>query len=175
MRPLKKFLVAPLLLVVLVPAVSVIPSQVIGGSRQNVHGTIRGHQRTRAAMTIWERIRDPKGWWQSRLVRSREPGRNRRVRSSGSGIQPFTEGAITNPVFFTVPTFGSAGRSARNTEIGDFNGDGKLDLLISNECLSDADCTQGTVGPSGKWRRHLSTRFGFQYSSGLGVSSDWRF
>ena len=145
MRPLKKFLVAPVLLVVLVPAVSVIPSQVIGGSRLNVHGTTRGHQRTRAAMTIWERIRDPKGWWQSRLVRSHEPGRNRRVRSSGSGMQPFTEGAITNPVFFTAPTFGSAGRSARNTEIGDFNGEGKLDLLISNECLSDADCTQGTV------------------------------
>jgi hypothetical protein len=66
-RPLKKFLVAPVLLVVLVPAVSVIASQVIGGSRQNVHGTIRGHQPTRAAMTIWERIRDPKGWWQRRL------------------------------------------------------------------------------------------------------------
>src|SRR5258708_23914533 len=145
MRPLKKFLVAPVLLVVLVPVVSVIPSQVIAGSRQNVHGAIRGHHRTRAAMTIWERMRDPKGWWQSRVVRSHEPGRNPRVRSSGSGMQPLAEGAITNPVFFTAPTFGSAGRSARNTEIGDFNGDGKLDLLISNECLSDADCTQGTV------------------------------
>ena len=145
MRPLKKFLVAPVLLVVLVPIVSVIPSQVIVGSSQNVHGTIHGHQRTRRAMTIWERMRDPKGWWRSRLVRSYQPRGNPQGRSPSAGVQPSAGEAITNPVFFTAPTFGSAGRSARNTEIGDFNGDGKLDLLISNECLSDADCTQGTA------------------------------
>ena len=68
-----------------------------------------------------------------------------RVRSSGSGVQPFAEAAITNPIFFIPPTYGSGGRFARNTEIGDFNGDGKSDLLISNECVSDADCTQGSV------------------------------
>ena len=134
MRPRKKFLVAPVLLVVLVPVVSVIPSQVIVGSPQNVHGTIHGLQRTRRAMTIWERMRDPRGWWRSRLVRSYQPSGNPQGRYPGAGVQPSAGGAIMNPVFFTAPTFGSAGRSARNTEIGDFNGDGKLDLLISNEC-----------------------------------------
>ena len=103
MRPLKKSLVVPVLVIVLVPVVSVIPSQVVAGSRQNMHGTIRGHQRTRPAMTIWERMRDPKGWWQSRLVRSHEPGRNPRVRSSGSGVQPFAESQLprqaTQPFF----------------------------------------------------------------------------
>lgn len=140
MKPLKMFLVACVLLVV-----SVVPSQAVASTRWNAHGKIQGYQRTRPPVTIWERMRDPRGWWQSRLVRADQPGGNRRFRSSGSRVQPFAEAAIANPIFFISPTYGSGGKFARNTEIGDFNGDGKSDLLISNECLSDADCTQGTV------------------------------
>lgn len=68
-----------------------------------------------------------------------------RLRSSASGVSPFAGGAITNPIFFIPPSFGSGGRLARNIEVGDLNGDGKPDLLVSNECVSDADCTQSTI------------------------------
>jgi FG-GAP-like repeat len=138
--PLKMFLAACVLLVV-----SVVPSQAVAGSRRNVRGTTRGHQGTRPPVTIWERMRDPRGWWQSRFDRSNQPGANPRVRPPGSEVQPFVDGTITNPVFFLPPTYGSGGKFARNTEIGDFNGDGKPDLLISNQCVSDTDCTQGTI------------------------------
>jgi hypothetical protein len=136
---------ACVVLVVSVLVVAVMPSQVVAGARPNAHRTIKGNRRTRPPMTIWDRMRDPRGWWQSRLVRLDQQGGNSRVRSSTSGTQLFAEGAITNPIFLMPPTYGSGGRFARNSEIGDFNGDGKPDLLISNECVSDADCTQGTV------------------------------
>ena len=140
MTPPKIFLAACVVLVV-----SVVPSQAVAGSRRNVRGTTRGHQGSHPPVTIWERMRDPRGWWQSRLNRSAHPQANSQFRSSGSDVQPLVDGTITNPVFFVPPTYGSGGRSARNVQIGDFNGDGKPDLLISNECVSDADCTQGTV------------------------------
>ena len=103
MRPRKKFLVAPVLLVVLVPVVSVIPSQVVVGSRRNVRGTIQGHQGSHRPMTIWERMRDPRGWWRSRLLdRSAHPQANSRFRSSWRRTCSPSRGAITNPVFSSL-------------------------------------------------------------------------
>jgi hypothetical protein len=67
------------------------------------------------------------------------------LRSFSSGAQPLSGGSITNPIFFIPPTFGSGGKGARNIEIGDFNGDGRPDLVVSNQCVSDSDCSQGTV------------------------------
>jgi hypothetical protein len=47
--------------------------------------------------------------------------------------------------FFHSANFPFGGKFAGSVEIGDFNGDGKPDLLILNQCVSDSDCTQGTV------------------------------
>src|ERR1700694_693990 len=141
MKLLKMFLVTSLFL-----SVPVMPSQVISVTRQNqnVNATMRRSQPGYQPRTIWERMRDPKGWWQGRLVRSNPQAESQR-RSSASGVHTFADGAITNPIFFIPPTYGSGGKLARNIEAGDFNGDGKADLLVSNECVSDADCSQGTV------------------------------
>lgn len=142
MKPVKMFVVGCVLLVMSAPVVSGTPSHAVAGTRRDVH---RGHQSDRPPRTIWERMRDPRGWWQSRLAKSDQRGGNPLVRFSGSEVQPFSTAAISNPIFFTSPTYSSGGKSARKTEVGDFNGDGKPDLLISNECVSDADCTQGTI------------------------------
>jgi FG-GAP-like repeat len=143
-KPLRTFLVAGVLLgsVLMVPAV---PWQRAAGAGHELYAAVRGHQRTRPPATIWERMSDPRGWWQSRLLKPQQPAGNPQVRASVSA-HPFDGGAITNPVFFVPPTYDSGGKFARNPAIGDFNGDGKPDLLISNQCVSDADCTQGTVG-----------------------------
>jgi hypothetical protein len=145
-KPLKMIPEARILFVLAVLVASVIPSQAVAATRQAVHGQTvsargAGHKRSRSPVTIWERMQNPKGWWQSRLAKPAQPGGNARV----SSTQPFAEAAIANPIFPIPPTYGSGGRFARNTEIGDFNGDGKPDLLISNQCVSDTDCTQGTL------------------------------
>jgi hypothetical protein len=142
MKLLKMFSVPCLLL-----ATSIVPWRMVAVARPNQNGgaTTRRVQPAHRPRTIWERMQDPRGWWQSRLDRSDQKGGNPQLRPSASGEQPFAEATITNPVFFIPPTYGSGGRFARNIEVGDFNGDGKPDLLISNECVSDADCTQSTV------------------------------
>ena len=134
-----------LLVLVLVAPVVQSRAAAIARPNKNVPGMTPGRQGTHRPRTIWERMRDPKGWWQGRLVKSTPQGGRPRLRSSASGVSPFAGGAITNPIFFIPPSFGSGGRLARNIEVGDLNGDGKPDLLVSNECVSDADCTQSTI------------------------------
>jgi FG-GAP-like repeat len=49
--------------------------------------------------------------------------------------------------FQNVQTFGSGGYQADSVAVGDVNGDGKLDVLVANQCLRVvSDCTQGVVG-----------------------------
>jgi hypothetical protein len=142
MTQTKTFVVGYVFLVILPLVLSANPPHAVASTHREVH---RGNQRERPPRTIWERMQDPRGWWQSRLAKPYRPGGNPRIPISGSAVQPFSTSGISNPIFQTPPTYGSGGKSARNTEVGDFNGDGKPDLLISNECVSDADCTQGTV------------------------------
>ena len=124
----------------LLPA-PVLPSQrpAIEGQHKSLKAISRNYQLSHAPRTVWERMQDPRGWWQNRLVKPNLPVQKRFV----SGAQSFGEAAITNPIFFIPPTFSSGGRLAHDIEVGDFNGDGKPDLLVSNDCVSDADCSQG--------------------------------
>ena len=134
------FLVGPLLVVPMMQSQAVAVTR-----RPAAHEMSRGYQRAHQPRTIWERMRDPRGAWQGRLAKSNQQGGSPRLHPSASGVRPFVAEAIANPIFFIPPTYSSGGRSARNIEIGDFNGDGEADLLVSNQCVSDADCTQSTV------------------------------
>jgi len=49
-----------------------------------------------------------------------------------------------NPIFFNPETYLSGGVYAFSVAVGDFNGDGKEDLAVANEC-QDSDCSGGVV------------------------------
>lgn len=49
-----------------------------------------------------------------------------------------------NPIFFNPPTYPSGGVYAFSVAVGDFNGDGKADLAVANEC-PDSNCNAGAV------------------------------
>jgi hypothetical protein len=50
----------------------------------------------------------------------------------------------SNPIFFNPATYLSGGVYAFSVSVGDFNGDGKADLAVANEC-PDSNCNSGTV------------------------------
>ena len=64
----------------------------------------------------------------------------RRVTPAASSLS-----AIVNPIFSIPPAYGSGGAGARTVVLEDFNGDGKLDLAVTNHC-ADSSCTTGAVG-----------------------------
>lgn len=122
-------------------------SQLQAGEGVRLRQVMRAGARARSnrpPITIWERMADPKGWWQSRLARVNPRGRNLAPRLSPEAVAR-TGTPIANPIFFIPQNFDSGGRFAGNVESGDFNRDGKADLLVSNECVSDTDCSHGTV------------------------------
>ena len=49
-----------------------------------------------------------------------------------------------NPIFFNPRTYPSGGVYALSVAVGDFNGDGKADLVVANEC-PDSNCNAGAV------------------------------
>ncbi len=113
-------------------------------SRQNAGGFAR-QRAAHPPRTIWERMGAPRGW-QRGLSRAHTVAADARIQSgTGALPHPFDSGAIANPIFFVPPTFNTGGAQARNVAIGDFSGDGKNDLLVTNQCLSSTDCTQGSV------------------------------
>lgn len=105
--------------------------------------------------TIWERMRNPREAY-NRL--SQDPYRfnpdrfnsdrfnsGLRARASVASARASVS-TITDPVFFLPPTYSPGAFFAFDVVTGDFNGDGKPDLAVSNRCVSRDDCTQGSVG-----------------------------
>jgi hypothetical protein len=48
--------------------------------------------------------------------------------------------------FLPPASYTSGGADAYSVAVGDVNGDGKLDLLVANQCASVSNCTNGVVG-----------------------------
>jgi len=65
---------------------------------------------------------------------------DRRVHSTG--LSPYV--ANNNPIFFNPETYSSGGVYAFSVAVGDFNGDGKADLAVANEC-PNGNCDAGAV------------------------------
>jgi|HubBroStandDraft_6_1064221.scaffolds.fasta_scaffold00550_30 hypothetical protein len=53
---------------------------------------------------------------------------------------------IGNGSFQSAVAYDSGGYSASAIAVGDVNGDGKLDLIVANECGAGTSCTTGSVG-----------------------------
>ena len=51
-----------------------------------------------------------------------------------------------NPIFLTAPTYASGGYFAQSVAVADVNGDGKFDLLVTNQCSDSACLNHGFVG-----------------------------
>src|SRR5437660_8829508 len=48
---------------------------------------------------------------------------------------------------FTAPAvYNSGGNGAERVAVADVNGDGKLDLIVTNECANSRSCVSGSVG-----------------------------
>jgi len=47
--------------------------------------------------------------------------------------------------FQSATNYPSGGSDAQSVAVGDVNGDGKPDLVITNRCVSDSDCTKGIL------------------------------
>jgi len=48
--------------------------------------------------------------------------------------------------FLEAPAYSSGGDDADSTVVADVNGDGKLDLVVANNCATSTSCTNGVVG-----------------------------
>jgi hypothetical protein len=51
-----------------------------------------------------------------------------------------------NGTFQAAQTYSSGGYTAASVATADFNGDGKTDLVVSNQCQSSGNCGNGSVG-----------------------------
>ena len=51
-----------------------------------------------------------------------------------------------DPIFLTAPTYGSGGYYAESVAVEDVNGDGKPDLVVTDQCSDSACMNHGFVG-----------------------------
>ncbi len=114
---------------------------------QNENGAgVRGRLRWGRPATGRERNPNPRNLLPWQLLREREQARGERLVSHPpSMLVPGVDPPIAHPVFQITPTYPSGGGNATAIAVGDFNGDGKPDLAVSNECF-DPDCKAGSVG-----------------------------
>src|SRR5438045_9735281 len=108
-----------LLKMLLVMCLFLLPAPVLASQRPAIEGQhkslkaiSRNYQLSHAPRTVWERMQDPRGWWQNRLVKPNLPVQKRFV----CGAQPLGEAAITNPILFIPPTCRSVGSLAQCIE-----------------------------------------------------------
>jgi len=92
---------------------------------------------------------------------------------SPSQLQATPSSPSTNPIFFTAPAYGSGGRDADSVAVGDVNGDGKPDLVVTNQC-ADNTCVNGSVSVllgngDGTFQAAVSYGSGGQYSFSVAV------
>src|ERR1022692_4872205 len=73
------------------------------------------------------------------------------IRAQRHGYKSSIQGDFQNlttdasAIFFEAPTYGSGGFDAASIAVADVNGDGKLDLLVANECGNLSGCPNGVV------------------------------
>ncbi|HTR22741.1 MAG TPA: FG-GAP-like repeat-containing protein [Terriglobales bacterium] len=73
--------------------------------------------------------------------------------TSGDGGSDCSDGGAVsvllgngNGMFHPTTIYNSAGTAASSIAVADVNGDNVLDLLVANQCVSETDCTNGSIG-----------------------------
>jgi hypothetical protein len=52
---------------------------------------------------------------------------------------------ISSSIFLTALDFNSAGQDSHSVAYGDLNGDGKVDMVLADQCASNNNCSNGSV------------------------------
>ena len=53
--------------------------------------------------------------------------------------------SLSNSIFLSALDYNSAGQSTHSVAYGDLNGDGKVDLVLADQCNNNNNCTNGSV------------------------------
>jgi Bacterial Ig-like domain (group 3)/FG-GAP-like repeat/FG-GAP repeat len=77
--------------------------------------------------------------------------------------------------FQTAVSYSSGGQAAISVVLGDVNGDGKSDVVVANNCVSNSNCTNGWVGVllgngDGTFQQALGYNSGGNYAASVAVA-----